>query len=176
MNDIGLYKLMTKPVFISNIRQRYGNTFQRLHPLRKERELMAYGAANSTVNQTRFRLEERVDSVFGRKVLRLVGAAAIGPKAFIEHIPASWSSIDVSIYHAYLLDFDIGDALVRIQVASMQQIFEESRFDRSPFKPTQILSETPQLADQLKFKDDECFEKIWEAPLASFLNNSLPTC
>jgi len=95
--------LTPSPRYMSRVPQKLKTTYQRWNKELQTREIMGYGAESGTMNQNNFDLvPASPDSAFGKKMLRLRSVCWMDPKAFIEGIPASWSSIEVAIYHAYL--------------------------------------------------------------------------
>ena len=48
------------------------------------------------------------------------------PRTFMENIPKSWASVDVSIYHAYLQGCNLSGAHINILVASQVVILEQA--------------------------------------------------
>lgn len=64
----------------------------------------------------------REDSVFGKKVLKLVKCCWINPSAKIECIPAKLQRVDVAMYHVYHKNFDVKDLKLTIKAAPMTEV------------------------------------------------------
>jgi len=65
-----------------------------------------------------FEREERDDSTFGKKVLRLKSCCWMNPWAAAENVSKRWSEINISLLHAYESNFDLDDAKLVIMVAN----------------------------------------------------------
>ena len=63
--------------------------------------------------------EERDDSVWHRRVLKLVKVCWMDPKAYIENVPAHWKKVTIAIYHGFLEEYELSDISVVVKVASM---------------------------------------------------------
>ena len=77
-------------------------------------EILAYGASD---DDSCFFFAEREDSVFKRPVRELESATNFVVWTAAEHIPASWTKLNVALYHIYHEGFDLVTARLVIRVA-----------------------------------------------------------
>ena len=93
--------------------QKHNQTFRRVNEDLEKKEVMAYGVNSPMMNDepSYFARRERDDAVWKQedynKVLHLESVCWWDPKATAEHVPKSWTKIDIALYHGMHVGCDI---------------------------------------------------------------------
>ena len=98
---------------------KYGNTYSRYNWQSQRRELLGYGGQNGCAhsNNPQYFTKTMVpNSIFGKPLLHLITVCWFRPWVVVEHIPSSWTQVDIDIHHVFLQRCNMRGVLIEVKV------------------------------------------------------------
>lgn len=140
-----LAQLTDEPIYIDSLPQKFNCTWQRRFG--ELRELLGYGVDQPMMNDTKeywLRLPAQQDSVWGKQLLRLQNCCWLDPKAYVEHVPAHWKTIEVALYHSLSQDSQLQGTTLQVKVAPMSNIDNFEEVFSTDFSEFSLQSDCPE--------------------------------